>query len=298
MTRRQRIVIAALVTIPGSAALARLSNSHQKHTFAAAGASAVCDRRMKENFEPIDSADVLDRVMSIPISTWNYRSQDESIRHMGPMAQDFWPAFGLGEDELRINSIDASGVALAAIQGLGIRLDDAQDQLDSHAADIDQLRQVVEQQGEDGGIAGGTIGFAPMSAVGFQPINDTIEFVKNADHVRGTNSGNLVTFFAPIDLPHGAEVTAFEAQVVDNDAAQNVSLFLRFVTDTGSTGAMASLSSTGSAANVRTFSTAAITQGEFVDNENRCYQVSASWTVPPTVTNIKLIRVHVRYTMF
>ncbi|MBL1216626.1 MAG: hypothetical protein D8M59_03945 [Planctomycetes bacterium] len=82
------------------------------------GWSAVSDRNRKENFEVLDPRDVLSKVCAIPMTTWNYKTQNDSIRHMGPMAQDFWGAFGLGADELRINSIDADGVALAAIQGL------------------------------------------------------------------------------------------------------------------------------------------------------------------------------------
>ena len=54
----------------------------------------------------------------MPVSTWNYTSQDPSIRHIGPMAQDFYATFGVGEDERRISTIDADGVALAAIQAL------------------------------------------------------------------------------------------------------------------------------------------------------------------------------------
>ncbi len=58
------------------------------------------------------------KVAALPLSTWNLMSQDPSIRHMGPMAQDFYAAFGLGEDDLHISTVDADGVALAAIQGL------------------------------------------------------------------------------------------------------------------------------------------------------------------------------------
>jgi trimeric autotransporter adhesin len=49
---------------------------------------------------------------------WSYKTQGPSIRHMGPTAQDFSRAFGLGEDDRHITTIDADGVALAAIQGL------------------------------------------------------------------------------------------------------------------------------------------------------------------------------------
>jgi hypothetical protein len=60
----------------------------------------------------------LRRLDRIPITRWNYKAQRPSIRHMGPMAQDFRRAFGLGEDAEHIDTIDADGVALAAIQGL------------------------------------------------------------------------------------------------------------------------------------------------------------------------------------
>ena len=44
----------------------------------------------------VDLAGVLELLSKIPIETWNYNSQDPSIRHMGPMAQDFHRAFGVG----------------------------------------------------------------------------------------------------------------------------------------------------------------------------------------------------------
>jgi hypothetical protein len=88
------------------------------------GWSAVSDRRVKENLHPVDSREILRRVTELPLSTWNLKSQDPSIRHLGPMAQDFQAAFGLGEDDRHINSVDADGVALAAIQGLNQKVED------------------------------------------------------------------------------------------------------------------------------------------------------------------------------
>ena len=52
---------------------------------------------------------------------WNYKAQDAAIRHMGPTAQDFRAAFGLGDFPLRINTIDADGVALAGVKALEAR---------------------------------------------------------------------------------------------------------------------------------------------------------------------------------
>ncbi len=87
----------------------------------AAGASAwssASDRNSKENFEPVDGREVLERVAAMPIRTWNWKSQEPSIRHIGPVAQDFSAAFHVGEDDTHISTVDADGVALAAIQGL------------------------------------------------------------------------------------------------------------------------------------------------------------------------------------
>ncbi len=80
--------------------------------------ASVSDRRLKANFAPVDGRGVLDALMTVPIQTWNYSAQDASIRHMGPMAQDFYATFGVGEDDVTITTVDADGVALAAIQGL------------------------------------------------------------------------------------------------------------------------------------------------------------------------------------
>ena len=80
--------------------------------------TSVSDRDAKENVEMVNGRRVLEQLASVPVSTWSYKAQDDSIRHMGPMAQDFYAAFGLGVDERGIDTIDADGVALAAIKGL------------------------------------------------------------------------------------------------------------------------------------------------------------------------------------
>ncbi len=80
----------------------------------------LSDRNAKEHFRPVDKEALLERLARMEISTWNYKDQGPDIRHIGPMAQDFnalLPGLG-GEGETYINSLDADGVALAAIQGL------------------------------------------------------------------------------------------------------------------------------------------------------------------------------------
>jgi hypothetical protein len=80
----------------------------------------------------------------IPIETWNYKSQDPAIRHMGPVAQDFRAAFGLGEDDKHISSVDADGIALAAVQALYRLMQEKDELIHQQAAEIRQLKAGVD----------------------------------------------------------------------------------------------------------------------------------------------------------
>ena len=62
--------------------------------------------------------EILKKVGALPISTWSYTNEPADVRHLGPMAQDFRASFGLGSDDRTFHSVDAHGVALAAIQAL------------------------------------------------------------------------------------------------------------------------------------------------------------------------------------
>jgi hypothetical protein len=94
-------------------------------SMAAGGGSftSLSDRRVKTAIEAIDAAGILARVVDLPISTWSYIAQGAGVRHIGPMAQDFKAAFAVGESDTGITTIDADGVALAAIQGLNAKLE-------------------------------------------------------------------------------------------------------------------------------------------------------------------------------
>ncbi len=80
--------------------------------------ASISDRALKENFAAVDGRDMLERLSRIRITRWNLRSQPASVRHVGPMAQDFYAAFGLGEDDRHITTTDADGVALIGVQAL------------------------------------------------------------------------------------------------------------------------------------------------------------------------------------
>ncbi len=88
-----------------------------KGNVSADGVQLTSDRNAKENIIPVDPNQVLDKVVALPVSEWNFKGEDKAS-HVGPMAQDFRATFGLGADDKHISMVDANGVALAAIQGL------------------------------------------------------------------------------------------------------------------------------------------------------------------------------------
>lgn len=75
------------------------------------------DRNAKQDFKQVDAVAVLKKLTALPISTWAY-TNGPSVRHIGPVAQDFHAAFRFGDSDKHIATVDADGVAFAAIQGL------------------------------------------------------------------------------------------------------------------------------------------------------------------------------------
>lgn len=103
--------------------------------------SNVSDVNVKENFRDIDGEQILGKLADMPVRTWNYKAQATTIRHAGPTAQDFKAAFGLGESDRQINTIDADGVALAAAKALEARTRALMDENEALAKENDQLRE-------------------------------------------------------------------------------------------------------------------------------------------------------------
>jgi hypothetical protein len=90
----------------------------------------ISDSTKKHNFLPVNGEDFLQKIANLKLTSWNYKTQDaKTFRHYGPMAQDFFNAFGkdklgtIGCDTL-INQADFEGVNLIAIQALEKRTRD------------------------------------------------------------------------------------------------------------------------------------------------------------------------------
>jgi hypothetical protein len=82
------------------------------------------DRTRKENFQPTDGEEVLAKIRGFALTSWNFIGHDpEKLRHYGPMAQDFFAAFGhdgIGQigSETTINAGDMAGILMIAVQAL------------------------------------------------------------------------------------------------------------------------------------------------------------------------------------
>lgn len=93
------------------------------NTLTITAVAGVSDRNLKTDLAAVGPADILAKVAALPVQSWRYTNEMPGIRHVGPMAQDFKAAFGLGKDDKVIGYLDEGGVALAAIQGLNEKLE-------------------------------------------------------------------------------------------------------------------------------------------------------------------------------
>jgi hypothetical protein len=112
---------------------------------------------VKAGFTPVETDAVLDGVVSLPLTKWHYAFEPSEVQHIGPMAQDFKAAFGVGTDDKQIFTIDADGVSFAAIQALSRKLDSlsaAQRTLERENADLRTQLQHLHTEVAKGGACG------------------------------------------------------------------------------------------------------------------------------------------------
>ncbi|RKH68254.1 tail fiber domain-containing protein [Corallococcus aberystwythensis] len=108
-----------------------------------AGFSCTSDRTTKEDFRRVDAEAVLAKVAAMPVESWRYKTEADGVRHVGPVAQDFRAAFGLGTDDKSIGLLDIDGVNMVAIQALARRTEE----LNAKSAEVDALKaQMAELQ--------------------------------------------------------------------------------------------------------------------------------------------------------
>jgi hypothetical protein len=108
--------------------------------------TSVSDRNAKENFKGISPSEVLSKVVGLPITQWKYKVEPAGLKHIGPVAQDFHSAFGLGDSDKAIGAVDEDGVALAAIQGLNAKLQGVNEKLESENSELKAQLKMIQAE--------------------------------------------------------------------------------------------------------------------------------------------------------
>jgi hypothetical protein len=103
--------------------------------------TCASSRTLKENFRSVDGEDVLKRLKAVPITTWNMIGADKSVRHLGPVAEDFYGAFKLGLGKTTIGMNDIDGVNLAAAKALEARTRHLQEEVTARDVKITTLEK-------------------------------------------------------------------------------------------------------------------------------------------------------------
>ncbi len=101
------------------------------------------DRNAKQDFAAVSPSKILEEVAQLPLSEWSYK-EDPTTRHVGPVSQDFYSIFNIGTDDKHIAPMDEGGVALAAIQGLNLKLEDARKENALLRARLDALEEIIQ----------------------------------------------------------------------------------------------------------------------------------------------------------
>ena len=111
--------------------------------------TAPSDINLKQDLVAVNPETILAKVHQLPLTTWSFKADGDGRRHLGPMAQDFFAAFGLGTDQRYLSFTDTAGVALAATQGLYSQVIDKIEaqkiQIRARKLKIDNLKRRIEQ---------------------------------------------------------------------------------------------------------------------------------------------------------
>jgi hypothetical protein len=107
--------------------------------------ACTSSRSMKDRVSAVDVDELLVRLRTVPVNIWGYINEPGNVRHIGPFAEDFHAAFGLGVSDTAIGLQDIDGVNFAAIQALDARTRAQLDRDAAYQARIAELeRQVAE----------------------------------------------------------------------------------------------------------------------------------------------------------
>lgn len=106
----------------------------------------LSSRMSKTNLVAVAADNVLDRLARLPIWTWSYLRSDGDDRHIGPVAEDFYAAFGFGTSERQLAPGDVAGVALAATQALQRQVAERDRTIAALESRLERLEKLLPQR--------------------------------------------------------------------------------------------------------------------------------------------------------
>lgn len=106
------------------------------------------DINSKRDIKNVDIESVLARLDQIQVSEWTYKTDEDGVRHLGPMAQNFHSVFSLGDDDTKIAPADMAGVALAAIQAQQLLIREQQLQIENLRSDLEGVKRLESRMGQ------------------------------------------------------------------------------------------------------------------------------------------------------
>lgn len=104
----------------------------------------LSSRTVKTDIHELDGHLVLDKLARLGVKEWSYK-KEAGERHAGPMAEDFYAAFGLGPDNKHVSPGDMAGVSLAAAKALHKKVEDQRGTIEEQRRQLEQLRTKVEE---------------------------------------------------------------------------------------------------------------------------------------------------------
>lgn len=102
------------------------------------------DKNLKENFKKIDSIDILNKINKLDITSWNYKKDDDSIKHIGPMSQDFYSLFKVGINDKTIAPLDAASIAITGIKALSNQVEKKDIKIKELEAKVEELEAKIK----------------------------------------------------------------------------------------------------------------------------------------------------------
>jgi hypothetical protein len=133
------------ITVPGAVPGQFSLNQNGNLTIGGTQYLTGSSRDIKENFESVDARSILERVIALPMSEWSAKNDESGQRHMGPIAEEWWQAFGLGPDDKHVSVGDVGGVALVAIQGLHAVVEEKDARIDGLMTVVEEKKAQIEQ---------------------------------------------------------------------------------------------------------------------------------------------------------